>query len=166
MEFMKIKVGISSCLLGYKVNYQGVDLTVEKVVDLVNEFEMEYFPFCPEDSVFGTPRNKLRIVGGNGDDVWSGQAKVIDQCGVDVSDASKKGASNFLQVLKSNDIKVATLTNGSPSCGSSLLLNNDNWPNGGLIDGFGVTCSLLKANKIKVFSHSQIEEIRSYLTSL
>lgn len=163
---MKIKIGVSSCLLGNKVNYQGMALTVENIVNLVHEFDLEYFPFCPEDSVLGTPRNNLRIVGGNGDDVWSKQAKVIDELGVDVSDKIRKGASNFLQFLKSNDVQIVILTNGSPSCGSKLLLNDQDWPNGGLIEGFGVTTALLISENIRVFSHSQIPEIRSYLTSL
>lgn len=163
---MQIIVGVSSCLIGNKVNFQGEALTVKSIVNLCTEYKLELFAYCPEDVMLGSPINNLRIVGGNGDDVWSDKATVIDEDGLNITMPCKQGATLFLEFLQANKVEIVILTDGSPSCGSTLLLNEDQWPKGGLVGGFGVTTSLLRQNKIKVFSHLQLDHIHTYLQSV
>lgn len=82
---MSIKIGASACLLGRSCNFNGKDLLSEFIKRLPEIAAIEYFPFCPEDSVFGTPRSNLRIVGGDGSDVLDDKARVINEAGEDVT---------------------------------------------------------------------------------
>ena len=147
-----VKIGVSSCLLGNKCNFDGNDLLSTFVKKLSENKKIELVPFCPEDAVFGTPRANLRIVGGEGDDVLDGKATVIDQNEKNVTQKQIRGAVQFLNRLKSREITHAILMDGSPSCGSHILLSEDGWPRGGFKRGSGVTAALLKRNGITVFS--------------
>lgn len=149
---MAIKIGVSSCLLGNKCNFDGNDLLSAFVKKLSENNQIELVPFCPEDSVFGTPRPNLRIVGGDGDDVLDGKASVINQNDEDVTKKQIEGAQMFLNKLLKLDVKYAILMDGSPSCGSNVLLKEEGWPRGGLKRGVGVAAALLKRNNVKVFS--------------
>jgi len=59
---MKIPVGISSCLLGENVRYDGT----HKYDSYINEILSQYFefkPFCPEMAIgLGVPRKKIHLV--------------------------------------------------------------------------------------------------------
>ena len=149
---MSIKIGVSSCLLGHKCNFDGNDLLSVFVNKLSKNKKIEMIPFCPEDSVFGTPRPNLRIIGGEGDDVLDGKATVVDQNNLDVTQKQIQAAQNFLMLLQNRDVKYAILMDGSPSCGSHILLSEENWPRGGFKRGSGVAAALLKRNSITVFS--------------
>lgn len=149
---MKLKIGISSCLLGAKCNFNGTDLLSPFIKSLESHPEIELIPFCPENSVFGSPRPNLRIIGGDGDDVLDGKAFVINENGLDVTELQIRGAQLFLEKLQSLNVKSAILMDGSPSCGSNVLLKEEGWPTGGFKRGMGVTAALLKRNGIDVFS--------------
>lgn len=161
----KIKIGVSGCLLGAKCNFNGTDLLSNFVKELQNNDQIELISFCPEDSVFGTPRPNLRIVGGNGFDVLDGSASVINENSQDVTAKQIEGANQFLQNLLASKVKYAILMDGSPSCGSNVLLNEENWPSGGFRRGIGVTAALLKKNDITVFSSFDELTISSFLNS-
>ncbi len=163
---MAIKIGISSCLLGNKCNFDGNDLLSAFVKKLSENSQIEVVPFCPEDSVFGTPRPNLRIVGGNGDDVLDGKAKVINQNDEDVTQKQIEGAHLFLNHLKNLGVEYTILMDGSPSCGSNVLLNEEVWPRGGFRRGLGVAAALLKRNNIKVFSSFDEQSISVFIKSL
>lgn len=163
---MALKIGISSCLLGNKCNFDGNDLLSAFVKKLSENSQIEVVSFCPEDSVFGTPRPNLRIVGGNGDDVLDGKAKVINQIDEDVTQKQIEGAQLFLNHLKKLDVEYAILMDGSPSCGSNVLLNEEGWPRGGFKRGSGVAAALLRRNNIKVFSGFDERSISVFIKSL
>jgi uncharacterized protein YbgA (DUF1722 family)/uncharacterized protein YbbK (DUF523 family) len=58
-----IKIGISSCLLGYKVRYDGGHKKDHFLTDTLGQY-FEYVPVCPEvEYGFGIPREALRLVG-------------------------------------------------------------------------------------------------------
>lgn len=73
---MKTRIGVSACLLGRACNFNGKDLLSDFVRQLPEIAQVEFVSFCPEDSVLGTPRPNLRIVGGDGYDVLNGTAQV------------------------------------------------------------------------------------------
>ena len=59
----KIKLGISSCLLGENVRYDGGHKLDRYLRDVLGRF-VEYVPVCPEaEAGFGTPREAFRLVG-------------------------------------------------------------------------------------------------------
>lgn len=160
---MALKIGISSCLLGNKCNFDGNDLLSAFVKKLSENNQIEFVSFCPEDSVFGTPRPNLRIVGGDGNDVLDGKALVINQNNEDVTKIQIQGAHQFLQLLMAANVKHAILMDGSPSCGSNVLLKEESWPFGGFKRGSGVTAALLKRNGISVLSSFDELTISNFL---
>ena len=162
---MALKIGVSSCLLGNKCNFDGNDLLSAFVKKLSENNQIEFVPFCPEDSVFGTPRPNLRIVGGDGDDVLNGKATVINQNDQDVTKEQIQGAHLFLNKLVNSNIKYAILMDGSPSCGSNVLLKEDGWPRGGFKRGVGVAAALLRKNGIQVLSGFDELSISIFLKS-
>ncbi len=58
-----IRLGISACLLGEKVRYDGGHKLDRFLTDTLGQF-VEYVPVCPEvECGFGIPRESLRLVG-------------------------------------------------------------------------------------------------------
>lgn len=163
---MKLKIGVSACLLGRKCNFNGQDLLSSFVSSLQSLEQVELISFCPEDFAFGSPRPNLRIVGGNGDDVLDGKAKVIDENERDVTDGQIAGAHEFLNKLKERDAKYVILMEGSPSCGSHILLKEESWPRGGFKKGSGVACALIRRAGIRTFSSFDEKSISLFLSSL
>jgi len=63
---LKKRIGISSCLIGSKVRYDGKDQYHRLIVDSLTE-EYELVPFCPEVAIgLGVPRPKIQLVEVNG----------------------------------------------------------------------------------------------------
>jgi uncharacterized protein YbgA (DUF1722 family)/uncharacterized protein YbbK (DUF523 family) len=59
----KIKLGISTCLLGEKVRFDGGHKLDRYLTDTLGQF-VEYIPVCPEvECGFGIPREPFRLVG-------------------------------------------------------------------------------------------------------
>jgi uncharacterized protein YbbK (DUF523 family) len=158
-----MKIGVSACLLGRQCNFNGKDLLNHFVSTLSQNPEIEFVQFCPEDAVFGTPRPNLRIVGGDGFDVLDGKASVIDENNLDVTLHQVTGAHQFLNRLIEKEVKCAVLMDGSPSCGSNVLLKEENWPAGGFKRGVGVTAALLRRNGIQVFSSFDLKSLSQFL---
>ena len=58
-----IKLGVSSCLLGQKVRWNGEHKHDRYITDTLGKF-VEYFPVCPEvECGFGVPREPFRLIG-------------------------------------------------------------------------------------------------------
>ncbi len=162
---MKVKIGVSACLVGSQCNFDGKDLFNHFVSSLQKNSEIELVKFCPEDTVFGTPRANLRIVDGDGHDVLDGKAKVIDENGQDVTSLQIQGAQKFLDLVKQSQIGCVILMDGSPSCGSNVLLKEEGWPRGGFKRGIGVTTALLKRNGIQIFGSFDELAISEFLAT-
>jgi len=59
----RIKLGISTCLLGEKVRYDGGHKLDRFLTDTLGQY-VQYVPVCPEvESGFGIPREAFRLVG-------------------------------------------------------------------------------------------------------
>jgi len=59
----RIKLGISACLLGEKVRYDGTSKLDPFIVDTLGRY-VRYVPVCPEvEFGLGTPREPMRLVG-------------------------------------------------------------------------------------------------------
>ena len=144
-----MKVVISACLLGVRCRYDGGASRNEAAI---KQSEMdELIPVCPEEAGgLSTPRPPAEIVGGNGDDVLNGKAKVVTVDGTDVTDAYLKGAHHTLQVAQSHGATQVILKARSPSCGCGAIY--DGTFSGTLTSGDGVTTALLKRHGIIVVS--------------
>jgi len=60
---LPIRIGVSSCLLGDEVRYDGGHKRDRFVTDVLSH-HVEWVPICPEvEAGFGTPREAMRLVG-------------------------------------------------------------------------------------------------------
>lgn len=140
---------VSSCLAGMKVRYNGTDCLDEKIQKLLNENQA--IAVCPELlGGFSTPREPAEIVGGDGEAVLAGTAKVVDRSGIDVTELYLKGAYITLEKAQEVSATMVVLKENSPSCGSTMIYNGEF--KGKKIAGNGVTATLLRKNGIEVTS--------------
>jgi uncharacterized protein YbbK (DUF523 family) len=62
----RIKLGISACLLGEQVRYDGGHSLDRFLTDTLGKY-VEYVPVCPEvECGLGVPRESMRLVGDPG----------------------------------------------------------------------------------------------------
>ena len=111
MTSTRIKVGISSCLLGNEVRYNGGHkLSTLCTNDLSRYFE--FVPTCPEAGAgLGIPRPPIRLVG----DPHAPRAVRVQEAGVDVTDSLKAYSATRLPEL--GDLCGYIFIKNSPSCG-------------------------------------------------
>ncbi|MDO7643377.1 MAG: DUF523 domain-containing protein [Reinekea forsetii] len=156
------KVLISACLLGKKVRYDGKAFPIADQILAQWIAAGRVISVCPEvDAGMSIPRAPAEITAGDGFDVWAGSAFVIEDVGLDVTAHFKKGAEMALVLCKKYNIRVAVLTEHSPSCGSTAIY--DGHFTSTKINGVGVTAALLKQNDIEVFSQHDIADANAAL---
>jgi uncharacterized protein YbbK (DUF523 family) len=140
---------ISACLVGCHCRYDGGSKTVDPFVKMVEDGEAVFV--CPEQlGGLATPRPPAQIVGGTGEDVLDGNAKVVTDSGVDVTEQFIRGAEETLRMAKLAGAKEAILKERSPSCGSTAIY--DGTFTKGKRPGHGVAAALLERNGIRVYS--------------
>ena len=144
---------VSACLLGISTRYDGGHNAHKLLLEYAGH--QQFIPICPE--VLGglsTPRLPAEIVGGSGEDVWTGRAKVLDIRGKDVTKEFMKGAQLAAQILKERPIKAAILKERSPSCGVHQIY--DVTFTGQKKAGQGVTRALLRQLNLPVYSEEEL----------
>ena len=105
------QIGISSCLLGQKVRYDGTAKRNRWLVDQFGEF-VDYQPICPEMAIgLGTPRPPIRLVG-TPDNV---RVLGVEDPSIDVTEALEDFALNTTGQL--GGISGYVFMSKSPSCG-------------------------------------------------
>ncbi len=133
----------SACLLGIKCRYDGWEKKNRKVINLSREEIL--IPVCPEQlGGLSTPREPAEQKG----------RKVFTKSGKEVSENFEKGAKQVLKIAKLYKVKEVILKQKSPSCGCGQIY--DGTFSGKIIDGDGVTTSLLKKNGIKVITEEDL----------
>jgi uncharacterized protein YbbK (DUF523 family) len=143
---------VSACLAGRACRFDGSANPDDFVGRLVASGQAVLA--CPEvDGGLGTPRPPAEIVGGSGDDVLAGRARVLTADGTDVTDAYIAGAERALATAIRAGAKVAVLKARSPSCGSGVVY--DGTFSKTIAAGDGVTAALLRANGIEVLSDEE-----------
>lgn len=151
------KVLVSACLLGKRVRYDGNAKSSGSEILAQWQAEGRVVAVCPEvDAGLPTPRAPAEIIAGDGGGVLAGSAQVVDRHGENLTAAFLSGASLALQLCQRHDIKVAVLTEHSPSCGSSEIY--DGSFSGTKRLGTGVTSALLLSHGVRVFSQYEIVE--------
>ena len=140
----ELPIMISACLLGTHCRYDGQHSFCSNLLDFVSFIPI--IPFCPEQlGGLPTPRPCSDIRGGDGRDVLSGNAKVINLEGKDVTDAFIKGAEETVKLARIAGAKIAIMKDKSPSCG--LRTPYCDKLSG---TGIGVTAALFESKGIKI----------------
>ena len=107
----KIKIGISSCLLGEEVRYNGGHKLSRLCVNELSDF-FEYKPVCPEVGIgLGIPRKPIHLIG----DPENPRAVNINDENIDVTHRLVKFSQKTLPSL--HKICGYIFIKGSPSCG-------------------------------------------------
>ncbi|MDY6971833.1 MAG: DUF523 domain-containing protein [Thermodesulfobacteriota bacterium] len=136
---------VSACLLGIHCRYDGRHSLCSELADIASSAGL--IPFCPEQlGGLPTPRPAASIKGGDGRDILSGSAQVINAEGDDVTAAFEKGAKEALNLARLTGSSIAIMKDKSPSCG--LHTPYCDKP-GGM--GIGATAALFELSRIKVF---------------
>jgi len=144
---------VSGCLLGIHCKYNGGNNLSEKV--LARYRTQGILPLCPEQlGGLTTPRVPAEIVGGAGQQVLEGQARVMTADETDVTEAFIRGAEETLATAKIFQVEKAILKACSPSCGAGTIY--DGSFSGKMISGDGVTTALLKAHGIEVITEKDL----------
>jgi len=108
----KPRLGISACLLGQKVRYDGQHKRDEFCVDMLGPF-VEWRPVCPEVEVgMGTPRPSIRLIGRS-----ESPRLVAERTGVDWTEAMAALAEARVAALAGEDLCGFVVKKDSPSCG-------------------------------------------------
>jgi uncharacterized protein YbbK (DUF523 family) len=106
-----VRIGVSACLLGQPVRYDGGHRRDAFLVDVLGP-RVEFVPVCPEVELgLGTPRETLRLVR-RAEDV-----RMIMANGVDYTDAMRAYAARRVEALAGERLSGYVLKSRSPSCG-------------------------------------------------
>jgi len=108
----KVKLGISSCLLGHKVRYDGGHKLDRYLANTLGEYA-EFVPVCPEvECGFPIPRESLRLVGNP-----ESPRLVTTRTGQDFTDRMANWASRRVVELEGEGLCGYIFKSGSPSSG-------------------------------------------------
>ena len=157
---------ISACLAGENCKYNGGNNRREDIVSFCET--APYMLICPEwAGGLETPREPAEIIGGSGEDVLDGRARVLDRTGKDVTENFLEGAHISLKEVErvfraifEKDFAAegppeicAVLKAKSPSCGAGEIY--DGSFSGRKIPGDGVTAALFKRKGIRVMTEEE-----------
>jgi uncharacterized protein YbgA (DUF1722 family)/uncharacterized protein YbbK (DUF523 family) len=108
----KIRIGISTCLLGENVRYDGGHKLDRYITETLGQY-FEYVPVCPEvEYGLPVPREALRLVG----DPHSPRLKTV-RTGVDHTEGMNRWAETRLDELEREDLSGFIFKSRSPSSG-------------------------------------------------
>jgi len=107
-----VRVGISSCLLGEQVRYDGGHKRDAFLTDELAR-HVEFVPLCPEVEIgLGVPRPTLRLER-RGDDV----RMVVTESGEDLTEPMRSWAQGAAERIAAAGLDGYVLKKSSPSCG-------------------------------------------------
>lgn len=111
-ESEPIRIGISSCLLGNKVRFDGGHKRDRYLTDVLGEW-LTWVPVCPELEInLGIPRPTIRL-----ENAQPNPRLVEPGAQLDLTDTMETYAATKIQELKKLELDGFVLKKGSPSCG-------------------------------------------------
>lgn len=107
-----IKIGISSCLLGHPVRYNGGHKLDRYIRDTLGEY-MHFVPVCPEvECSLTTPRETMCLVGDP-----ENPRLLTSRSGIDLTNRMQQWITRRLRSLAKEDLCGFIFKKKSPSCG-------------------------------------------------
>ncbi len=111
-ESEKIRLGVSACLLGEEVRYDGGHKKDAFLTETLGPF-VEWVPVCPEVELgLGIPRDTLRLAGAAG-----APRLVVERTGEDLTERMRRYAGRRMRELEALGLHGYVLKRASPSCG-------------------------------------------------
>jgi uncharacterized protein YbgA (DUF1722 family)/uncharacterized protein YbbK (DUF523 family) len=142
-----IRIGVSTCLLGEPVRFDGGHKRDPFLVETFGRF-VEWVSVCPEvEAGLGVPRESMHLR--RLDD----QVRLITtKTGIDYTDAMRRYAARRVAALAAHDLCGYVLKKGSPSCGmEGVKIYGRNGP---VASGRGLFAETL----LRAFPHLPVEE--------
>jgi uncharacterized protein YbbK (DUF523 family) len=136
-DIERIRLGVSSCLLGQEVRFDGGHKRDPFLTDELGKY-VEWVPLCPEVEVgMGTPREPLHLVRAAGT-----TRMMTTSTGIDYTDRMNEWARARVDMLAREDLDGYVLKSKSPSCGvwNVKVSGGDGSPAG---DGRGLFAAVL-----------------------
>jgi uncharacterized protein YbgA (DUF1722 family)/uncharacterized protein YbbK (DUF523 family) len=107
-----IRIGVSSCLLGAKVRFDGGHKKDDFLVETFGKF-VEWVPVCPEvEAGMGIPRESVRLVREG-----EGVLMVAPKSGTDWTETMRSYSSGRVATFANAGLSGYVLKKDSPSCG-------------------------------------------------
>lgn len=143
-----IRIGISACLLGQEVRFDGGHKRDAFLTETFGRF-VEWVPVCPEvECGFGTPREAMRIVSGK-----DGVRLITVKTAIDLTASMERFSRSRASALAHEDLSGYVLKKDSPSCGLERVK---------VYDGHGVAArtgrGLFAVALVERFPHLPLEE--------
>ncbi len=114
----KIKLGISSCLLGNNVRYDGRHKLDHYLKDAFGKF-VDWIPVCPEvECGLGVPREAMHLTGST-----ESLRLVTENSNIDYTEKMLKWAKRKLKQLEREKLCGFVFKNNSPSCGLNSVFS-------------------------------------------
>lgn len=112
MPITKIRLGVSACLLGQPVRFDGAHKHDRFITDTLGQY-VEFVPVCPEvECGLGVPREPMRLVG----DIDNPRLVTV-RSHIDHTDRMQAWARRRIQELEAEDLHGFIFKSESPSSG-------------------------------------------------
>jgi len=112
MKHKKLKIGISSCLLGKNVRYNGENKLDRFIVKILGHY-FSYIPICPEvECGLGIPRLPMRLEGNP-----KRPKLVITSTNIDITKKMLSWSKEKVHKLEKEHLDGFIFKSRSPSCG-------------------------------------------------
>lgn len=156
-----LRILVSACLAGIKCGADGSSYgEYPSVLKLLSYENVKLIQFCPEDFVFGTPREMCDIYGGNGLDVLEGRAKVLTTSGRDWTNDMIRASEKMLEIALQNKIELAIMMDISAACGNHVIYDGNRYAEEKKYQiGMGVCGAQLHRAGFKIISWREYESL-------
>ncbi|QCU89923.1 YbgA family protein [Thiomicrorhabdus sediminis] len=111
MEFPRIKIAVSDCLRGTECRYNGGHAQDDFVNKQLAKYA-DFYPFCPEAAVIGTPRETVRLVG-----IGNEVHVVAPKSNTDYTEGLQAYNDKIIPKFVDKQLDGAIVKSRSPSCG-------------------------------------------------
>jgi uncharacterized protein YbbK (DUF523 family) len=134
-----LRIGISSCLLGDEVRFDGGHKRAPFLIDTLGPL-VEWVRVCPEVEVgMGVPREPLRLLRIGGD-----IRMITTRTGVDHTDRMRAFAARRTTELEALGLRGYVLKQDSPSCGMARVKVFDTAGEEPIRNGVGIYAAILQ----------------------
>jgi uncharacterized protein YbgA (DUF1722 family)/uncharacterized protein YbbK (DUF523 family) len=137
---VKPRIGISACLLGQEVRFDGGHKRDQFLTEILGP-QVEWVSVCPEVEMgLGTPRETLRLIR-----IGGITRMVTTRTAVDYTDGMTAWARRRLDALVKEDLSGYVLKSNSPSCGMERVKVYDEGRSAPVRNGRGIFAEALLA---------------------